>query len=341
MNVVQGQEATGHRFLPGDVVQGAARVLLARQARAVGVQLALVVRKAWLRELQDTFRCQRGAKTCSAARIHAVEHVHAERNAHYNVDGVAHAHEVARLVARQTLRTHGDSLPEELFCFSAAESADCVPRAVPLDHLVETAPAEVQVRAALDDAEQLLLLCVLVGGDAAVEPADGTQHSLLQPRPRREDVHNVIELHHNIAPKSVLYAHRVFGLKQQHRPVVAALELDALLRDLREAQQRDHLEAAGIRQDVPVPTSETVKATDGPQQLLAGPQPQVVRVSQQQLAPEAAHLFVRQALHGTLRAHGHEHGGADGAVRQLHSAGSRVLVARVECVDRRRCVVIV
>ena len=69
--------------------------------------------------------------------------------------------------------------------------------------------------------------------------------------------------------------------------VVDVAERDAVVVDRGErVAQREDLEAAGVGQDRPVPAHEAVQAAELGDQLVAGPEVQVVGVAEQDLRPE-------------------------------------------------------
>jgi hypothetical protein len=79
--------------------------------------------------------------------------------------------------------------------------------------------------------------------------------------------------------------------------------------------QREHLEAAGVGQDGPIPGHERVQAAELGDQLGAGPEVQVVAVSEHDRRAQLAQLVRVDALDRRLRADGHEGGSRHVAVR--------------------------
>ena len=69
--------------------------------------------------------------------------------------------------------------------------------------------------------------------------------------------------------------------------VVDAPERDAVVVDTRDrVAEREDLEPAGVGQDGPVPAHEAVEAAELPDELVAGPEMQVVGVAEEDLGAE-------------------------------------------------------
>lgn len=96
------------------------------------------------------------------------------------------------------------------FGFASGEAADGDAGRVALGHFATAVPAHVEVEAALDDAEQVLSVRVLVGGDAPVEPSDAAFHGLLHARViGRGGLDDIVELHDDVRADGVLQIDRV------------------------------------------------------------------------------------------------------------------------------------
>jgi hypothetical protein len=121
-------------------------------------------------------------------------------------------------------------------------------------------------------------------------------------------LHALVEGHGDVAAEVGLDAHGLLGAHEDPVPVDVGGEGDALLPDLPQRRQGEHLEPAGVREDGAVPVHELVEPAHLPDDVVAGPQVQMVGVAQFDLA---AHLFEVQgadaALDGRLGAHVHEH----------------------------------
>lgn len=63
---------------------------------------------------------------------------------------------------------------------------------------VQARPAQLRIKAPLNDGEQVLPMWIFIGGDAAVQPAHGAMHGFLHPRPRHRATDHVVQLHHDV-----------------------------------------------------------------------------------------------------------------------------------------------
>ena len=143
---------------------------------------------------------------------------------------------------------------------------------------------------------------------AALQPAEGPLTGGLGVFIRRRVLHALVKGHRHVAAQVRLDAH---GLLRPHKdlpPVDMGGEIDPLLLDPPEGGQGENLEAAGIRQDGAVPVHEGMKPPHLPDQLVAGPEVEVIGVAQLNLAADLPEVEgVHAALDGGLGAHVHEH----------------------------------
>ena len=91
--------------------------------------------------------------------------------------------------------------------------------------------------------------------------------------------------------------------------------------------EAEHLIAAAVGQDRLRPADEAVQPAAPRDQIVAGPQVQMVGVAEQNLSAERFQIAMRDAFHGALRAHRHERRRLDIAVRRRHHAAPRAPVA--------------
>ena len=124
--------------------------------------------------------------------------------------------------------------------------------------------------------------------------------------------------------------HRDLG----RQPVLAAVDVraerDAVVVDLVDRGEREHLEAAGVGEDRPVPRGEPVQPARGLHHLEPGPQVQVIRVAEDDPRVERrrAQLVGGHRLDRPERADRHEHRRRDVAARRVQDAGARVAQRR-------------
>lgn len=109
-------------------------------------------------------------------RPNTIKHIRPQRHTNHQILRIPHAHNIPRLLLRQQSRHRIHNLTITIFLLSTTEPPNGDTRGVPRDHLGSAFTPEVKVEAALDDAEEVLAVGVLVGFYAAVEPADGAVH---------------------------------------------------------------------------------------------------------------------------------------------------------------------
>ena len=121
------------------------------------------------------------------------------------------------------------------------------------------------------------------------------------------------------------------GVRRSGRAVVDRAERDAVVVDPHErVAEREDLEAAGVGEDRPVPAGERVQSTELLDHVLARAEMEVVRVAEDHVGAERAHLGGSERLDGGLRADRHERGRPDLAVRGADHAGAGGAVGRLE-----------
>ena len=94
--------------------------------------------------------------------------------------------------------------------------------------------------------------------------------------------------------------------------------------------EREHLEAAGVREDRSAPPREGVHATEFLDEFLAGPEMEVVRVREHDVGAQRAHLVGVERLDRPLRPDGHERRCPDLAARRGEHAGTGRAVGRFD-----------
>ena len=126
-----------------------------------------------------------------------------------------------------------------------------------------------------------------MGALAACRPGRRALHRLghlsLGGRPGR----TLIEAHDEVGPQGLLLRHRPLRAEHVLRAVVDGAEGHPAVVDLCRVAQAEHLVAAAVGEDGPVPLHERVQAAKTPHRVAPGPQRQVVRVGQDDLSAEA------------------------------------------------------
>mmetsp|Transcript_26404 Transcript_26404/g.70132 ORF Transcript_26404/g.70132 Transcript_26404/m.70132 type:complete len:386 (+) Transcript_26404:194-1351(+) len=264
VKIVLRDERGSHGLLRHDGVQHCPSVILQR-ACAAGLQWPVVGGKLVAGE-PHLARAQEGrAEPRRAARVHAVEHVDTQGHADHDVEGVPDAHQVARLVGRQTgsrSRALLHHAPERVLGFTTTQASDRVARKVALDHLLQGRLTQVRIQVALDNAEEVLAVRFPVRRDAAIDPSKRPVRRLLDPVHVGDRGRNdVVQSHDDVTTDGILRLDGLLRCKQHPAALFLwILELDTLLGDLCQLQERDHLEATAVGQDVAGPLHEVVQA---------------------------------------------------------------------------------
>lgn len=77
-----------------------------------------------------------------------------------------------------------------------------------------------------------------------------------------------------------------------------------------------------IRQDIPIPSLQPVRAANLVQHLLSRLQTEVIRIIQAQLAAALGELVIRETFQRRLGRNGHEDGKRNGAMGKMEGAGA-------------------
>jgi hypothetical protein len=114
--------------------------------------------------------------------------------------------------------------------------------------------------------------------EAAPRPAHRALHGLEGLLLARRILQALVERHHDIDAQERLDRDRALGRQLVRRPVQVRAERHAALLDLAQVREREHLEAARVRQHGAIPRHERVHAAQVPHSLCARAQHQVIRV---------------------------------------------------------------
>src|SRR4029450_9002688 len=112
------------------------------------------------------------------------------------------------------------------------------------------------------------------------------------------------------------------------RAVDGRAELDAGFGDLSELRETEHLKSAGVGQDRAVPAHEAVESAELANQIVSGPEKQMVRVGEHDLGAGGGELVGPERLHGGVTADRHEERRLDAAVRGRQAPGAGGAVGR-------------
>src|SRR4029079_2027135 len=112
--------------------------------------------------------------------------------------------------------------------------------------------------------------------------------------------------------------------------VEVRLELRALIGDDAPRRQAEHLVAAAVGQDRPVPSDKPVKAAASCDQIVAGTKKKVIGVAENDLGTGRADVLVQRRFDCALRTNGHERGRLNAAVGRVALAKSGRAIARTQ-----------
>ena len=318
---------------------GAAEVA-AGVAGAAQVERAVVVAVAAVADLDVALGREQPAVARVAGRHHAVEHVDAGLDAVEQVFRRAHAHQVARLVGRQPwcgVAQHAQHLGLGL---AHRQAADRVAVEADVGQAGCRLVAQRLEHPTLHDAEQRIRVfqpveCVA----AAARPAQRQPHRVgrfaLGGWPGRLAAADhirraLVEDHRDVRVQHALDAHRLLGRQQQLVAIDRRGEAHAVLGDLAQRAQREHLEAAGVGQDRPIPAHEAVQAAVLADHVQPWPQPQMEGVAEHDLGADLVQLARRHRLDRAVGAHRHEDRRLHHAVVQRQRAAARLPLGAVE-----------
>ena len=205
--------------------------------------------------------------------------------------------------------------------------------------------AQVCIGAALIDAEQKLIrvdrdalvlqACHL--SLAALQPAGGALAAVLGVIVLGGVLHALIKGHGDGRAQICLDLHTLLRAHKDAVTIQMRGEGHALLGDLTQLCQTEHLKSAAVGQDRPVPAGELVQAAHIRYQLIAGTQMQVVGVAQHDLRADILQILRRQAaLDGTGGGNVLEGRGLHRAVHGFELAPPGVVFLLEQGVGRQR-----
>ena len=265
---------------------------------------------------------------------HAIEHINAQCDALQQVFWRTDTHEVARFVGGQNI---GDDLGHSVHIFGRLahrKTADCIAlAAVRGDGLGRDTP-QFWIGTALNDREKGLFVAMY--GFRRIETLDTAGQPTVRKAERVLSIFEIagirrtlIKGHDDVSANDALRIHHVFWGEMVARAINMALERDTFLLDFAAVRQRIYLIATTIGQDGALPSIEAMQAAHLSQRIEAGAQIKVISIAEDDLRSYVVYEFVLvYGLNGARRAHRHENGCLDSAVRSFDrgrtSAGIRV-----------------
>lgn len=228
-----------------------------------------------------------------------------------------------------------DNLVHEIWLFTDAQPADRVRLETDLDGGLGALAAQPGEDAALDDPKLRL---------SRVDERDAIAHALAQrqhararaPRPSQRAVdgrtgvvdragmrHALVEHHRDVRAELRLDVCDALGRERVQRTVEVRSEVGTLFVDRTTGGQAEHLKAAAIGKDGPLPSHEAVEASSTRDEIGTGAQVEVVGVPEHDRHTERLELGVGDGFDGRLRPDGHEGRRLDRSVRRRQQAAAR------------------
>jgi hypothetical protein len=127
--------------------------------------------------------------------------------------------------------------------------------------------------------------------------------------PVRRILGTLVEGHGDVGSQCNLHIHGVFRREKMRRPIQVRPKLHALLCDLAQLAQAEHLKTAGIRKHRTRPADEAVKSAHTPNRFVSRSKIEVIRVAEDDLGAERLQHILCYGLHRSGSAHRHEDGG--------------------------------
>ena len=164
---------------------------------------------------------------------------------------------------------------------------------------------------ALHDAVKsldLLPSALMMDLQAPFSPSGGALHGLTDIILQRGIGDALVESHEDVGPDAVLEPGGRLGRHFPGAPVQVGLELHALLADLAQVSQAEHLESPAVGQDGFVPMHEGVQPSGFFNEIHAGSKHEMIGISQEDFRAAARNVLGRKGLDRGLGSHRHEAG---------------------------------
>ncbi len=156
-------------------------------------------------------------------------------------------------------------------------------------------------------------------------------HRLLELGARSAGGRADVEAHRHVGAEALLDARGQLRCEPLGAAVVYRPERHALVVHVQQrVAEREHLEPARVGEDRAVPAHERVQAAELGDEVLAGPEVEVVRVAEKDARAERAKFVRVDGLDRCLRSDGHERRRRHIAVSCVKDAGARGTVGGLE-----------
>ena len=310
-------------------------MVAARVALAGRIQRPIVFRILRIPDIDPALAREELAIPGVPRRHHAIEHVDAPRHALDEVFRRASAHQIPGLRVRQSV---DDSLGNRIHLlagFSDAEATNSVALEPDRDCGIDALTSQVLEDPTLDDTELRLSRVahrhvvdrtrpkLQHAPPTALGPSDRPAHRARRRVVGGRERQALVQHHRDVRAETCLDVRGPLRREQIARAVQVGSKIGPLLGDGTPVGQTEHLVAAAVGQDWPIPTDEPMEPPAPSDQFVTGPQQQVIRVRQHDLRAGILQFGMTKGLHGALSPDGHECRRLKDPVRGLALAKTR------------------
>jgi hypothetical protein len=128
---------------------------------------------------------------------------------------------------------------------------------------------------------------------------------------------------------------RPLGREQMTGPIEVGLKFSSLLSDDATLSKAEDLESSTVRQHRTGPADELMEPSTPRDELVAGPEKQVIGVPEDDLGARLAKVTMKRRLDGSLRTDRHERRGVHYAVRGVKFPATRRAIRAVQSKTER------
>ena len=161
--------------------------------------------------------------------------------------------------------------------------------------------------------------------EAGTGPADGSMHRRAAGLMASRIWQTLVEHHEDVASQRQLDVDRRLRSEHVRIAVQVRAEQHSVFGDPSQRIEAEQLKTARVREDGAVPRHELMEASEFADQLMTGPQEQMIGVGENDPRVEfIGQVALRDALYSCLSAHGHENRGFDGAMCGVKQTGAGV-----------------
>ena len=302
-----------------EMAQIGAGIVAAGIAGALRIQRGLVVPVAGIFDGNFAGRGEQRTVAGIAGGHHAVKHIDTPIDTLHQIFRGAHTHKIARIFHRQLGDHRLGHLLHLSLVFTDTQAAQGIAVKADIDQRMGMFPTQIGIHPALHNPEKELIGPTL-RLPAAPGPASGEIRRLDRLVPGGRIRNTGIKAHHDIRAQGLLYLNRLLRPEKELGTVQVRTKGRALLGDLGQLLQAEDLESAAIGEDGPIPVHKLVQAAETPDQLMAGPDIEMIGITEDNLGIHLGQVFRGDGLHRAQSAHRHKYRGLKGSMFGGHLA---------------------